>query len=298
MSFWTDSKVVDDFTPEDRYFYLYLFTNPHTNLCGCYEVSLNQIASEVGYNRESVARLVERFIKIHNVIRYSNETKEMLLLNWHKYNWTKSDRFRKPLEREIKNVKDDQFRDYLTRISNGEKVNRCIDTVSEKTDTSCIDTVSDSNKNVQASSEYGIDTPVTVTVTNTNTNANANTNTVSHYSIEFNKTWEAYPRKREKAAAYKAYKARLKDFSEDQLHEAALKYAEECRRLGTEERFIKHGATFFGPSMPFTDYLAEDYRLPEEKKAERKPTNGFHNFDQRDYDFGELEKRWTEGGGG
>lgn len=30
MDFWTDSKVVDDFTPEDRYIYLYCMTNPHT----------------------------------------------------------------------------------------------------------------------------------------------------------------------------------------------------------------------------------------------------------------------------
>lgn len=37
-SFWDDSKVVDDFTPEDKYIYLYCMTNPHTNLCGCYEV--------------------------------------------------------------------------------------------------------------------------------------------------------------------------------------------------------------------------------------------------------------------
>ena len=46
MSFWTDSKVVDEFTPEDRYFYLYLFTNPHTNLAGCYELSLKQASVE------------------------------------------------------------------------------------------------------------------------------------------------------------------------------------------------------------------------------------------------------------
>ena len=25
-SFWTDPKVADDFTPEDKFFYLYLFT--------------------------------------------------------------------------------------------------------------------------------------------------------------------------------------------------------------------------------------------------------------------------------
>ena len=56
MDFWTDSKVVDDFTPEDRYIYLYCMTNPHTNLCGCYEVSIKQIANETGYNNDSVER--------------------------------------------------------------------------------------------------------------------------------------------------------------------------------------------------------------------------------------------------
>ena len=39
LSFWTDNKVIDEFTPEDKYFYLYLLTNPQTNLCGCYETS-------------------------------------------------------------------------------------------------------------------------------------------------------------------------------------------------------------------------------------------------------------------
>ena len=53
MSFWTDNKVTDDFTPEDRYFYLYLFTNPHTNLCGCYEISIKQIANEMGYSKDT-----------------------------------------------------------------------------------------------------------------------------------------------------------------------------------------------------------------------------------------------------
>ena len=38
ISFWTDNKVEDDFTPEDKYFYAYLLTNPQTNICGCYGV--------------------------------------------------------------------------------------------------------------------------------------------------------------------------------------------------------------------------------------------------------------------
>ena len=39
-NFWMDGKVEDDFTPEDKYAYLWCLTNPHTNLCGCYEVSI------------------------------------------------------------------------------------------------------------------------------------------------------------------------------------------------------------------------------------------------------------------
>lgn len=27
-SFWEDNKIVDDFTPEDKYIYLYCMTNP------------------------------------------------------------------------------------------------------------------------------------------------------------------------------------------------------------------------------------------------------------------------------
>lgn len=33
IGFWTDTKVADDFTPEDKYFMLYCLTNNYTNLC-------------------------------------------------------------------------------------------------------------------------------------------------------------------------------------------------------------------------------------------------------------------------
>ena len=118
MSFWTDSKVVDEFTPEDRYFYLYLLTNPHTNLCGCYEVSIKQMSDETGYTKEVIKLLLDRFEKSHNVIRYSNQTKEVLLLNWNRFNWTKSPKFQKPLISQIENIKDLAFKNYLVDIFN------------------------------------------------------------------------------------------------------------------------------------------------------------------------------------
>lgn len=137
MSFWTDNKVADDFTPEDRYFYLYLFTNPHTNLCGCYEVSIKQMANETGYNKDSIENLIERFEKVHKVLRFSKDTKEILLLNWSKYNWTSSEKFRKPLAKEIESVKSLEFREFLIEIfENGYGIDTtCIDTSVTVTDT-------------------------------------------------------------------------------------------------------------------------------------------------------------------
>lgn len=32
-TFWTDTKIADEFTPEDKYFVLYCLTNSYTNLC-------------------------------------------------------------------------------------------------------------------------------------------------------------------------------------------------------------------------------------------------------------------------
>lgn len=149
LNFWTDSKITDDFTPEDRYFYLYLFTNPHTNLCGCYEISIKQIVNEIGYSRDTVENLLNRFEDYHGVIKYSSSTKEILLINWHKYNWTKSEKFRKPLKNEIDNIKSKQFKEYLLNVFNGNAL------YGYGINTNCIDTpVTNTNANTNAISDY------------------------------------------------------------------------------------------------------------------------------------------------
>lgn len=119
MAFWTDEKVIDDYTPEDRYFYLYLITNIKTNLCGCYEITHERIARDLGYSIPTARMLVERFQNVHKSIIYNKETKELLLLNWSKYNWTSSEKFRKPLEKEIIRLKDPEFKRYLYQLYSG-----------------------------------------------------------------------------------------------------------------------------------------------------------------------------------
>lgn len=131
MSFWTDAKVIDDFTPEDKYFYLYLMTNPHTSLCGCYELSLSQIASETGYSKDTVVKLIRRFMEVHDLIRYDFTTKEIIILNWHKYNWLGSDKTMIAVQKGINSVKNDVFRLYLQSIANGNENVRIDISISE-----------------------------------------------------------------------------------------------------------------------------------------------------------------------
>lgn len=72
----------------------------------------------------------------------------------------------------------------------------------------------------------------------------------------FEAIWTIYPRKKDKAAARKAYEARLKDgWSPDELLSAVKAYAAECRKERRDEKYIKHGSTFFGASTPFSDYI-------------------------------------------
>ncbi|WP_291585154.1 DUF6291 domain-containing protein [Blautia sp. LMAG:75] len=94
---------------------------------------------------------------------------------------------------------------------------------------------------------------------NDSVNDNDNVNDKKTYTCAFETLWDAYPRKKEKAMAYKQYLARLNNgFSEDELMTAVKRYAEECRKNKTEQRYIKQGATFLGPNTPFEDYLRGD----------------------------------------
>lgn len=131
ISFWTDSKVDDDFTPEDKYFYLYLLTNPHTNICGCYEVSTKQMERETGYNTDTIKRLIARMQDIHDVIRYSETTKEMLILHWGRYNWSYSEKVRKAVISVASHIKNKNFAKYVTDTVNNKISDKQL---SDKTD--------------------------------------------------------------------------------------------------------------------------------------------------------------------
>lgn len=118
-TFWTDTKVSEDMSSDERYLFLYALTNPLTNLCGCYEIGVRQMVYDTGLSADKVKKLIHSLETKHNVIRYSDRTKELLIVNWHKHNWTSSDKFRKPLGVQISQIKDNNFRTYLIDVYNG-----------------------------------------------------------------------------------------------------------------------------------------------------------------------------------
>ncbi len=112
--FWTDDKVMMEFSPEDRLFMLYLLTNPHTTQLGVYKILPKQMAFELGYSSDTINVLLDRFENKYNVIRYSKATSEIAVRNYLKYSIVKGG---KPvldlLEREANRVKNKALLSYI-----------------------------------------------------------------------------------------------------------------------------------------------------------------------------------------
>lgn len=86
--FWTDKKVVEQFTPEDKLFFLYLLTNPHTTQLGIYPFIPKVAAFEIGYSKDTVLSLIERFER-YEIIMFSTSSGEIAVKNYLKHSIVK-----------------------------------------------------------------------------------------------------------------------------------------------------------------------------------------------------------------
>lgn len=108
-TFWTDGKV-DEFSPEDKYFMLYLLTNPFTTQLGIYEVSLKQVAFHLGYSIDAVNVLLERFENKYGMILFSKSTNEIAIRNFLRHSIIKGGApVRDCLIKEMKKVKNKEL---------------------------------------------------------------------------------------------------------------------------------------------------------------------------------------------
>lgn len=92
------------------------------------------------------------------------------------------------------------------------------------------------------------------------------------YTPVFEKFWDSYPRRTEKQKAFRVWSIRLREgVSPDDLVLAAVNYAKHCSRSGTEERFVKHPATFLGPDKPYFEWVNVEPPKPEPPKGDLDP---------------------------
>lgn len=125
IEFWQDDFIAE-LTPEEKYFYAYLMTNPKTTQCGIFKLVKKFVEAETGYNRETIDKLIKRFIDYGKIL-YCEETKELMLLNWPKYNFTDSKNTILCINKELKEVKNKEFINVMYKLCLEQKLDKKID---------------------------------------------------------------------------------------------------------------------------------------------------------------------------
>lgn len=113
-SFWSDS-FTSDLDKDQKLFYLYLLTNERTSQCGIYEITKKQMSFDLGYGIETISKLLKFFISAKKV-KYNEQTNEIAIKNWSKYNVSNSPKVKSCIDKEIKKVKDINLIQYIYSI--------------------------------------------------------------------------------------------------------------------------------------------------------------------------------------
>jgi hypothetical protein len=103
-TFW-DDNYIEKLSAEDRYFFLFLLTNPLCTECGIYQITLRKMAYYTGYTEDVIKAILKRFIDSKRIV-HDTVTDEICIL--HKPNYI--DKLGKPvvdcLISELKRVKN------------------------------------------------------------------------------------------------------------------------------------------------------------------------------------------------
>ena len=119
-SFWSD-PFTSELDNDKKLFYLYLLTNERTKQCGIYEISIRQIQFDLNIKVETVKKYIDFFSKTGKIM-FSDNTNEIAIKNWVKFNYSTSPKVIKCIESELKNVKNRVLIEYIN----------CIDTLSQE----------------------------------------------------------------------------------------------------------------------------------------------------------------------
>ena len=278
--FWEDEKVIDHFSPEDKYFMLYLLTNPKTTTIGIYKLPKKIAAFELGYTRDTVSVLLDRFQNKYNMIVYLEEEQEIAVLNSLKYTISKGG---KPIEdmvnRELKAVKNAQslqsvydhlsiWWDYSDRVIDGIIKEMFEDELSKRKEAK--------EKNASASASANAYTDSVDDSYHDSLKQHSDKPIESVLSERFDTLWKQYPNKKAKAKAFTAYKKAIKEgTTDDEILKGIENYKKEIELKRTDKQYIAHASTWFNQKRWLDEYDLTSNRTEYDANAKIDEELGF-----------------------
>lgn len=119
-TFW-DDPFVEKLTPDEKFFYLFIMTNPRSTECGIYELTKKKMRDWTGYNDETIDTLLKRFIS-HKKIIYNESTSEIAIINKPNYINQLGKPVRDCLKSELKKIKDKSLISTLAENCQNEEI--------------------------------------------------------------------------------------------------------------------------------------------------------------------------------
>ena len=114
--YWQDEFILE-LTPEQKFFYLYLMSNSKVNTLGAYVFPMTMSTLELGYNRDTVKKLLDHFVEAGKIM-YDETTNEVFLLNWPKRNWNKKTATLRALRKDFGALKSPVLRETVALLFN------------------------------------------------------------------------------------------------------------------------------------------------------------------------------------
>lgn len=274
--FWTDEKIVS-LTEDERTLFLYLLTCPHGNMIGAFVLPSFYGCADLRWPADRYEAALKTLLE-RRLVKRDEAVQLIWLPNYLKHN---------PLENPSQTAAAQKVVEELPRSELLREVAASVRSLGKNYLAPLIEALENrcvAQCMAQCPPQCAAQTPAPVTVSVTVTEKEthmppgggacapqecAKTASPSGaptagkaalkstgYAAEFERFWKAYPRKVEKATAFRKWQARVRaGIPVEDLVAAAARYADHCRAKGTEERFIKHAATFLGPDKPYEEWL-------------------------------------------
>lgn len=102
-SFWDDSWV-QELDPSEKLLYIYLLTNPLTNIAGVMELTTKRICFDTGFNTDTITHILRKFENAKKVYKFNNY---IIIRNFPKHQQLKSDNVIKGIAAILSKLPDD-----------------------------------------------------------------------------------------------------------------------------------------------------------------------------------------------